>query len=83
MNEYIWPEIFVDPDACERPAKNARKIAVADALHGWGLCSVGAEIPEAFGRGMVKLGEWAGKTLTPDNASRLADEILGKKTCTS
>lgn len=83
MTEYIWPEIFVDPDACERPAERAREAAVAMALHGWGLCCAGAKMPKAFGRGMVKLGQWAGETLTPDNVDRLADEILGEKTCTS
>jgi len=80
MTEFSWPEVFIDPDACERPTENARELAVISALHGWGLCSIGAKIPEAFGRGMVKLSECAGELITPDNANRLADEILGRKT---
>ena len=77
VDGYQWPEIFINPEKCAPPNEHARELAIAHASLGWGLCCAGAEMPEKFGEGMIKLAEWAGvKVLTPDVTKKLAEAYL-------
>lgn len=72
---YFWPEVFTNLEfVYEGPDAKAR--AIADGLSGWGNCHAGAERPEFFGQGMVKIAKVLGVTATPENLKSLADEFL-------
>ena len=82
--DYIWPEIFTDPDILYHPEAGEderRGAALADTLMGWANCMAGSNPPETFGVVMVKLGEITG-CLTSEDASQAAKEWLAERRAT-
>ena len=71
MGKYLWPEVFTDVNFDydkEYPEEKIRKAtAIADGLTGWGNCMAGGDIPENFGKSMVKIGKILNIVTTPDN----------------
>ncbi len=76
----LWPDVFTDESLQYADMPEGKTAALCDALLGWGNCSAGATVPEGFGRGMVKIGEFLGITPTPENIRAIADRrILEQK----
>ena len=57
LDKVWWPEVFTNPDFVYAETKDTKKQATADAYMGWANCLVGnkGEMPEGFGKGMVKI----------------------------
>ncbi len=72
--DYIWPDIFADPDmpyCLEEGEHERRGAALADALTGWANVMAGSRPPATFGTAMAKLNEITG-CATPDETMRAA-----------
>ena len=69
MMQFIWPEVFTNPDF-RYAGKKAYEEALSDGLQGWALCYSGAEVPENFGKGMVKIGSAARCNATPEGLDK-------------
>ena len=77
--DYIWPDIFANPDMPYRleDGKHERRgAALADALTGWANAMAGSRPPETFGAAMVRLHEITG-CLTPEETMQAAKEWRG------
>lgn len=79
----IWPKVFTNPgfkypDSDVEPCwEKIRKMAIADGLSGWAICMTRlSEIPKEFGRGMVKIATVLRSSASPENLTKLANEIL-------
>ena len=71
----MWPEVFTNPDFEYDPSdKDHVAKALADGLSGWGNCVLG-NIPEGFGMGMVKIGEFAKCGASSKDLSAKAHEL--------
>lgn len=71
MIHYIYPEVF---ETGERKYDDKR-LAIADALTGWGNCQAGQTPPENFGKGMVCISKFVGEVLSPDNILEVAEKL--------
>lgn len=77
--ELCWPEIFTNENFAY-PYGSIHKTqqyaaAVSDGLCGWATCHLGGEIPQSFGKGMVKISTIVG-TATPDGLMKAANKLL-------
>lgn len=75
MQDFMWPDVFEKGEANYSQDKKGRGEALADANTGWGNCHAGCKPPENFGKGMVVIGEHLGETATPENISRMSEEL--------
>ncbi len=79
MSQVIWPEIFTNENftypfsGIEKTQRYAA--AVADGLCGWANCHLGGDVPENFGRGMVKISKIVGPA-TPGNLMAAASKLV-------
>lgn len=78
-SKIIWPEVFIDPSSV---TYTERSKAIADGLVGWANCRItpiGEDLPEMFGMGMVKIGDFLGYGSTANRLNKEADEIISAK----
>lgn len=72
--EIIWPEVFGTDGF--RYKKGDEALACADGLVGWGNCAFcRGRIPDDFGKGMIKIGQFLGIDPTADKLMKYADTL--------
>lgn len=71
---YMWPEIFTEPNYRYPENTIQPHMAIADGLSGWGNCMAGADVPENFGHGMVKIGKITG-FLLPEELMKASESL--------